>query len=251
MNYSVILPTLNENGHIISLIDSITNIFKKKKLIYEIVIVDDNSTDGTIDTITNYKKNNNLINLIIRKNKKKNLAKSINEGIKQAKYENIIWMDADFQHPPKYIEEFIDRIQKHDAIIASRFLERSERYFQNKELEKDINENQSYFYNKLCKIFLFKDITDYTSGFICVKKFFFEEFELKGFYGDYFVNLISHLKTKKANILEIPFKDSKRVSGHSKTIVKINIKYIYTCLRYLLTLSFNIIKIRLNYYKNK
>ena len=68
------------------------------------------------------------------------------------------------------------------------------------------------------------------------------KFEIKGFYGDYFVNLILYLKNKKANIVEIPFKDSNRVSGQSKTMVKINLKYIYTCLRYFLTLFFNIIK---------
>ena len=88
----------------------------------------------------------------------------------ESKYENIIWMDADFQHPPKYIEKFIELSDTNDAIICSRFLNNSERYFNNPELNKDINENQSYFYNKLCKLFLYKDITDYTSGFVSIKK---------------------------------------------------------------------------------
>ena len=242
MNFSVILPTLNENGHIISLIDSIASIFKNKKIIFEIIIVDDNSVDGTIETIESHIKNNKFLKLIIRKNLQKNLAKSINEGIKASKYENLIWMDADFQHPPEYINEFINKIQKYDVVVASRFLKKSERYFHNREHEKDTNENQSYFYNKLCNLFLFKDITDYTSGFICVRNSCLNKFEIKGFYGDYFVNLILYLKNKKANIVEIPFKDSNRVSGQSKTMVKINLKYIYTCLRYFLTLFFNIIK---------
>ena len=242
MNYSVILPTLNENGHIVQLIDSISTIFVKRDLAFEIIIVDDNSEDGTIQTVERYKKKNKKIQLIVRSNLKKNLAESINEGIINAKYENIIWMDADFQHPPEYINEFINEIHNCDVVIASRFLSTSGRYFKNKNFTKDANENQSYLFNKLCKFFLFKDLTDFTSGFICLKKYYFKDFRLQGFYGDYFVNLITYLKKKNAKIIEIPFIDSVRATGHSKTLVKVNIKYIYTCFRYFLTLFFNIIK---------
>jgi glycosyltransferase involved in cell wall biosynthesis len=197
MNYSVILPTLNENGHIVQLIDSISTIFVKRDLAFEIIIVDDNSEDGTIQTVERYKKKNKKIQLIVRSNLKKNLAESINEGIINAKYENIIWMDADFQHPPEYLNEFINEIHNCDVVIASRFLSTSGRYFKNKNFTKDTNENQSYLFNKLCKFFLFKDLTDFTSGFICLKKYYFKDFRLQGFYGDYFVNLITYLKKKK------------------------------------------------------
>ena len=56
MNYSVILPTLNENGHIIQLIKSIKKNFINRKNKYEIIVVDDNSIDGTINTVKKYKK---------------------------------------------------------------------------------------------------------------------------------------------------------------------------------------------------
>ena len=145
-------------------------------------------------------------------------------------------MDADFQHPPKYIKKFIEKSKNFDVIISSRFLEGSERYFNNNVLKKEINENQSYFFNKLCRILLFRDITDYTSGYICIKKKFFNNYYLQGYYGDYFVNMIVKLKIKKAKIIEIPFEDAVRASGNSKTLVTINFKYIYTCFRYLMTL---------------
>ncbi|MBL6857726.1 MAG: glycosyltransferase [Pelagibacteraceae bacterium] len=245
MNYSVILPTLNENGHIVQLIDSISTIFVKKDLAFEIIIVDDNSEDGTIQTVERHKKENKKIQLIVRSNLKKNLAESINEGIINAKYENVIWMDADFQHPPQYLNEFINEIHNCDVVIASRFLSTSGRYFKNKNFTKDTNENQSYLFNKLCNFFLFKDVTDFTSGFICLKKDYFKDFRLQGFYGDYFVNLITYLKKRNAKIIEIPFTDSIRATGYSKTLVKVNIKYIYTCFRYFLTLFFNIIKTKI------
>ena len=236
MSFSVILPTLNEKGHILKLIEEISNIFEINKINYEIIVVDDNSDDGTYEVVENFKKNNANIKTILRKNKKKSLPSSLNEGISLSKYENLIWMDADFQHPPKYIKNFIEKSKNFDVIISSRFLEASDRYFNNNELKKEINENQSYFFNKLCRILLFRDITDYTSGYICIKKKFFNNYYLQGYYGDYFVNMIVELKIKKANIIEIPFKDAVRASGTSKTLVTINFKYIYTCFRYLMTL---------------
>ena len=50
-SYSVILPTLNEVGHINSLIKDISNNFDKFNIEYEIIIVDDNSVDGTVEEI--------------------------------------------------------------------------------------------------------------------------------------------------------------------------------------------------------
>ena len=108
MGFSVILPTLNENGHIEDLINNISNIFENKKIDYEIIVVDDNSLDGTIETIKNMLKKNLNLKLIVRENKSKNLADSLNDGIKKSMFDNLVWMDADFQHPPKYLDKFIE-----------------------------------------------------------------------------------------------------------------------------------------------
>ena len=51
MSYSVILQTLNECGHIIKLVNKISYIFHKRKQKFEIIIVDDSSTDGTANKI--------------------------------------------------------------------------------------------------------------------------------------------------------------------------------------------------------
>jgi dolichol-phosphate mannosyltransferase len=249
MSFSVILPTLNENDHIIKLIKEISSIFKLQKKEFEIIIVDDNSSDGTYETVKNFQIDKAYLKVILRKNKKKNLAESINDGIEASKFDNIIWLDADFQHPPKYINDFIEKSKNYEVIISSRFLKESDRYFNDPHLKKEINENQSYFFNKLCRNFLFADITDYTSGFICVKKKFFRNYKLSGYYGDYFVNMIVKFKEKKITILEIPFKDDLRASGKSKTVINVNIKYIYTCLRYFITLLKSFVQSKFNKYK--
>ena len=231
MNYSIILPTLNEKGHIEKLIDAIAKNFQNKKNKYEIIVVDDNSNDGTINIVKNLKKNKK-IKLYVRKNKKKNLAKSIYLGILKSRYENIIWMDADFQHPPQYISKIIKHTKNYDVIIFSRFLKRSKRYYEKNIVIKEFNEDQSIFYNKICQFLFYKDITDYTSGFIGIKKKTLKNFVFKGFYGEYFLSLMIYCKKNNLNILELPFTEKKRATGYSKTVRNDKFKYLITCSYY-------------------
>jgi len=216
-SYSVILPTLNEAGHIKSLILDISNNLNRFSINYEIIIVDDNSTDGTLEQISEIEQSNLII--YKRKNIKKSLVNSLNEGIELAKFNNIIWMDADYSHPPEYISEFV-RIKENkdiDLIVCSRFLRGSKRYYDDVNLKPAGIDFLSQFLNKICQILLFEDFTDYTSGFICIKKEIIKNIKLKGYYGDYFISLITKCKIEKINILEIPFIEQDRASGLSKT----------------------------------
>ena len=216
-SYSVILPTLNEAGHIKSLILDISRNFNKLNLIYEVIIVDDTSVDGTVEAISKID-NPNLV-IYKRLNKKKSLVNSLNEGIKLSKYENIIWMDADYSHPPEYITEFIKQKSNSNAdiIVCSRFLKKSKRYYENTNLRPVGIDFLSMFLNKICRIFLFEDFTDYTSGYICIKKNIIKNIKLKGYCGDYFITLITRCKVAGNSILEIPFTEKERASGQSKT----------------------------------
>ena len=56
MSFSVILPTLNEKGHILNLIYEISKTFENRNTQYEIILVDDSSTDGTFEIVENEKK---------------------------------------------------------------------------------------------------------------------------------------------------------------------------------------------------
>ena len=240
-SYSVILPTLNEVGHINSLIKDISNNFDKFNIHYEIIIVDDNSVDGTVEEIS--KINDPRIIIHKRIGKKKSLVDSLNEGINISKNENIIWMDADYSHPPNYIDKFIKiKNEKNiDVIVCSRFLKESTRYYNAQNKKKAGIDFLSNFLNKICKIFLFSDFTDYTSGYICIKKKIIENIKLKGYYGDYFITLITKCKLANYNILEIPFEEKDRASGNSKTTGnKINL--VIKCFFYFIALNKCILK---------
>jgi hypothetical protein len=90
-------------------------------------------------------------------------------------------MDADYSHPPEYITEFIKQKSNSNAdiIVCSRFLKKSKRYYENTNLRPVGIDFLSMFLNKICRIFLFEDFTDYTSGYICIKKKHYKKYQIK------------------------------------------------------------------------
>ena len=234
-SYSIILPTFNEAGHIKKLILEIYEIFLTSNDLFEIIVVDDNSTDGTSEIINEISKSNNNVISIIRKNKKSNLVDSLNEGIILSKYNNIIWMDADYSHPPHYLKEIIDFKKKNneiDLIVFSRFLKSSERYYEKENSKPKFIDLLSIILNKICSFLLFKSFTDYTSGYICIKKNVFNHYKLRGYYGDYFIKLICDSYISKRKIIELPFIEKDRSTGYSKTTFK-KISFFIKCSFYL------------------
>jgi dolichol-phosphate mannosyltransferase len=242
MSYSVVLPTLNEAGHIVDLIKKIRSVFLEINTNFEIIVVDDSSFDGTDKLCKEMVVEFENLSFFSRSGLKKNLAKSINLGIQKSKYENIIWMDADFQHPPDFLTLFHKHHDQYDVLIFSRFLKDSIRYFEKEKYKKEVNENQSVFFNKLCNFLLYKDITDYTSGFICIKKELLKDYQLKGYYGEYFIDLLIYCKSKKFKIIELPFVEKERHSGISKTFPSFSSRYLILLFKYFLCLVKNIVK---------
>ena len=68
------------------------------------------------------------------------------------------------------------------------------------------------------------------------KKKIFENYILKGYYGDYFINLIIYSKLKNYSIIELPFADKERSSGYSKTAPEFSFRYLVVCVNYILSL---------------
>ena len=119
MKISVILPTYNEKNNILLLVDEILkNLSKFKEK--EILIIDDNSPDGTYK-ICNENLNNNFIKIFLR-TEDKGLAKSIRFGIEKSSGDKIIVMDTDHTHDPKYLGILLNLSEQFDIVIGSRFL---------------------------------------------------------------------------------------------------------------------------------
>ncbi len=160
MSVAVIVPTYNEANNIKKLIEEILKRLRKDD---KVIIVDDNSPDGTAKAAKSLSKN--LKNLYVIKRKGKGgRGSAVFEGFKMAKgfkCDYYIEMDADFSHKPEDITRLIYSIKKNkDIIIGSRYLKGS----------KIIGwPSQRKIFSKLANIYakaiLSVPISDYTNGF--------------------------------------------------------------------------------------
>ena len=123
MKTIIIIPTLNEKKNITLLIKKLIRVSNK----FDILIIDDNSTDGTRSDIISFNKKNKKINFIFRK-KKYGVGSAHKEGLAYAykkKYSIALTMDADGTHNPKYITPLMKNLKGHSITMTNRFLSKN------------------------------------------------------------------------------------------------------------------------------
>lgn len=204
---SVIMPTYNEAGNIGELIKRTVDTLKNN---YEIIVVDDNSPDGTSSIVQKLQPKFPKVRLITRQNEH-GLPTAIMAGIRQAKGDILAWFDCDLTMPPEKLPEMIKLLDKNDIVVGSRFI-------------KDGQDNRGEIFTKmmslalnyLSMLFFGSDVHDYTSGFIAAKKSAVSDMIFSGRHGTYFINLLVEAKSKGRKIAEIPYILTPRLSGESK-----------------------------------
>lgn len=120
---SIIVPTYNEAGNIKKLVPIVA--LELSSYNYEILVVDDSSPDGTAEVSEKLAEKYPV--RVIKRGSKLGLASAILEGFKQACGDVLGVIDADLQHPPRYMKEFIKAIDEGcDIVIGSRYVEGGE-----------------------------------------------------------------------------------------------------------------------------
>lgn len=120
---SIVSATLNEKGNILNLIDRIQT--STKDIPHELIIVDDNSSDGTIDELERMEATDCGLTVIVN-DKREGLLKSNLRGLRHASGNIMIVMDSDLQHPPEKIPYIVKEIENGSSgVIMSRFIEES------------------------------------------------------------------------------------------------------------------------------
>ncbi len=211
---SIVIPTFNEVNNILPLLNNLTNLLKDFQ--YEIIIVDDDSPDGTSEEINKYKEHNKEIKLITRIGRS-GLASAIKEGLLFAEGKYLLVIDGDGQHDPICILKMINQIinSQYDLIIGSRFLNDSKLVGLS-----DKRSLGSKIANKFARFSLpsnYSQITDYLSGCFCLKRettrSLIKKIEINGF--KFLYELLS-LSKGKLFISEVPLFFRERASGASK-----------------------------------
>lgn len=214
MDDIILIPTYNEWENIKILIEEIFISFPDIK----ILVVDDNSPDGTAEVVKLLMKQYDNLFLLERQ-RKTGLGDAYKEAIKKVisdkTIRSVITMDADGSHSPEYLKEFLRHIDSYDLVIGSRYISGggvSTWNFWRRLLSK--------LGNLYVRILVGLKINDLTAGFICVRRSMLERVDFNNIDSSgyaYQIEFKCHcLHELGARIKEIPIIFKGRREGESK-----------------------------------
>ncbi len=205
---SIVTPFYNEKESLPILIDQLINQLDKIKKEYEIILVDDGSTDNFHPVLSG-------TNIKFLKHKKRlGKGQALKTGIENSHGDIIIFMDADLQDDPKDIQKFLKKInQGYDFVNGIRTNRR----------ENFLVKSYSYLATKFLKIFLHSPFTDINCGFKAFKKEVLKDFN---FYGNNFrffplATFLNGYKVSEISVVNNQRKFGKTKFGKSKIFVGI------------------------------
>jgi dolichol-phosphate mannosyltransferase len=159
----IIIPTFNEAENIVNIINELL-LINYEGVSIEILVVDDNSTDGTSGLVKGL--NEPRVH-IIKRPEKLGLGTAYLRGFQFAiekNYDYVFEMDADFSHDPKAIPEFLNKIKEYDLVVGSRYIEGIA--VVNWPLSRLLISIGASYYTRLVTFLPVKDVT---AGFMCYR----------------------------------------------------------------------------------
>jgi dolichol-phosphate mannosyltransferase len=214
---SIIMPTYNESGNISGLMkEAVRHVRDFGFSDIEVIVADDNSPDLTWaiagDTVCP-----GATVRVLRRMENHGLTASLNDAISTAKNDVIVWFDCDFSQPPELIPQLLEKLREgFDVVVYSRYIPGGG---ENRSGDGSwLHLILSRCLNYALRYLLDRSFTDYTSGFIAVRRVVFQNMRLQGDYGEYFIDFIYRvLKAKRFSVVELPYIMQPRRSGVSKT----------------------------------
>jgi dolichol-phosphate mannosyltransferase len=210
---SVIVPTYNEKENLPTLLNAINKVFVDGKIAGEVVIIDDNSPDGTGQLAEQLKKEYKFLKVIHRPSKL-GLGSAYREGFHAAEGKLLFTMDADLSHDPSYIPKFIEKAEHSDVIVGSRYVEGGG--IVGWGLYRKM---VSRIANFLARVAVGASISDMTSGYRAYRKEVFEKVateEIKSSGYAFQLEIIYEIRKKGFKIGEVPIIFTDRRKGKSK-----------------------------------
>jgi len=223
MKTIVIIPPYNELDNLQKLLPQILNDYPG----IHILIVDDNSPDGTAKYVEDLSSKDERIK-IIKRDKKRGLGTAYVAGFKfmlANGYDNAIQMDADYSHDPVEIKNFLKAIENHDLAIGSRYTDGVR--VVNWPIKRLL---LSYFANLYTRIITGMPIKDATGGFKCFRRDVLQSIDLDKIHSNgYSFQIEMNYKAwkKKFRLCEIPITFVDRVHGTSKMSKKIVFEAVF------------------------
>ena len=222
-----LVPTFNERKNIYIFINTINRL--DLKLDHNILFIDDNSNDGTIEELIRAKKEFYNIDYIIRNEKKRDLTQSLVLGINYLKEKYTLIMDCDLQHDYEKIEILIKNITENnfDLVIGSRFIKDGQNISMNKRrvLESKLGILLSRFIG-------INTVMDPLSGFFIIRTNLLKKIKNKIKTRGFKILLtILYLYKNQLNYNELPIKFNVRIHEKSKLNFRVKILFLEQLLR--------------------
>ena len=221
---SIILTTFNEAAEIKETINRIDEFIPGA----EIILVDDNSTDGTIKEA----KSLNNPNLFSYSRKRRGLASAFLVGLINSSGNIVGWVDSNMSSVIKNYPKMISKLDDADVVILSRYVDGS-----NDERNK-FRVITSYLLNKFSRFILRSNIKDISSGLhVMNRDVLLSEIPIAFGHGEFFMEFLARLERKGHKIIELPFTQTVDIEGNSKsfpnlfTFSKLGFFYILRLLR--------------------
>ncbi|MDD3730810.1 MAG: polyprenol monophosphomannose synthase [candidate division Zixibacteria bacterium] len=213
----IIFPTYNERDNIKKIVHAVLPLDPR----IHVLIVDDNSPDGTGEIADQLAAQLNNVKVLHRE-KKEGLGRAYIAGFKWAienKFDFIFEMDADFSHGPEYLKDFLKTIQEYDLVIGSRYI--SGVNVINWPMSRLL---LSYFANVYTRIITGLPLHDATGGFKCFRRQVLEAINLDDVHStgySFQIEMSMRAWKKGFRIKEIPIIFVDRIAGQSKMSKKI------------------------------
>lgn len=223
----ILIPTYNERDNIEILIREIFALLPS----ISILVIDDNSPDGTAEVVRQLTKEFPLLELSNRP-KKTGLGEAYKEAlrlvVKREEVRHIITMDADGSHRPEAISNLIEKMNAYDLAIGSRYVKGNPAGSVAWNIWRRILSRAGNIY---AKILTGAQIHDLTSGFICLKKETVNSMNLENIsstgYAYQIEFKLAAIRQAKARTIEVPITFYPRRSGDSKITLGIIFEGIF------------------------
>jgi len=118
--FALVVPTLNETGNIDKLLRELTTALSDTQYEYEIIVVDDGSTDGTVEKVLDWTRRDPRLRFLSREGER-GLAGAVLYGWSQSRANLLGVIDGDLQHPPELLPKLLQAAERADIAIASRY----------------------------------------------------------------------------------------------------------------------------------
>lgn len=228
---SVVLPTYNEKGNIVKLIAKIESVLKLEKIKFEIVVIDDNSPDGTADVVRKLNKNYGNIRVFVRE-KKLGIGSAHRYGYGKVNGDIIIAMDTDLSHDPEQMIAMIRKVNEgYDIVVGSRHIKGS--YYERETPETRKKFVASRLGNIITTVVSQVPIHDFTNGYRAIRSSIVRRVNTESTGNSFLMEFIVKAHRKGFKVTEIPVTFMDRKFGKSKLkLGEESIKYFKDLLKY-------------------